>query len=170
MEKIAVLIPCYNEELTIEKVIKDFKKELPEADIYVYNNNSKDRTREIAVKNGAIVVDEYGGTAGIVTMEDILEEIVGEIYDEYDNEDLRYKKIDENTYIIEGNIAIYDAEKILGIEIEDGEYDTLAGYLIEKLGRIPKPGEELTVETKDAIYKIEKIKNKKIIEVKVCKI
>ena len=59
MEKIAVLIPCYNEELTIEKVIKDFKKELPEADIYVYNNNSKDRTREIAVKNGAIVVDEY---------------------------------------------------------------------------------------------------------------
>ena len=59
MEKIAVLIPCYNEELTIEKVIKDFKKELPEADIYVYNNNSKDRTREIAMKNGAIVVDEY---------------------------------------------------------------------------------------------------------------
>ena len=165
-----IVIPCYNEELTIEKVIKDFKKELPEADIYVYNNNSKDRTREIAAKNGAIVVDEYGGTAGIVTMEDILEEIVGEIYDEYDNEDLRYKKIDENTYIIEGNIAIYDAEKILGIEIEDGEYDTLAGYLIEKLGRIPKPGEELTVETKDAIYKIEKIKNKKIIEVKVCKI
>lgn len=49
MEKIAVLIPCYNEELTIEKVIKDFKKELPEADIYVYNNNSKDRTREIAM-------------------------------------------------------------------------------------------------------------------------
>ena len=121
-------------------------------------------------KQIAIVVDEYGGTAGIVTMEDILEEIVGEIYDEYDNEDLRYKKIDENTYIIEGNIAIYDAEKILGIEIEDGEYDTLAGYLIEKLGRIPKSGEELTVETKDAIYKIEKIKNKKIIEVKVCKI
>ena len=57
MEKIAVLIPCYNEELTIEKVIKDFKKELPEADIYVYNNNSKYRTREIAIKNGAIVVD-----------------------------------------------------------------------------------------------------------------
>ena len=56
MEKIAVLIPCYNEELTIEKVIKDFKKELPEADIYVYNNNSKDRTREIAVKNGAIEI------------------------------------------------------------------------------------------------------------------
>ena len=58
-EKIAVLIPCYNEELTFEKVIKDFKKELPEADIYVYSDNSKDRTREIAMKYGAIVVDEY---------------------------------------------------------------------------------------------------------------
>ena len=56
MDKIAVLIPCYNEELTIEKVIKDFRKELPEADIYVYNNNSKDKTEEIAKKNGAIVV------------------------------------------------------------------------------------------------------------------
>ena len=59
MEKIAVLIPCYNEELTIEKVIKDFKEELPNADIYVYNNNSKDRTAEIAKENGAIVVNEY---------------------------------------------------------------------------------------------------------------
>ncbi len=55
MEKIAVLIPCYNEELTIEKVIKDFKKELPDADIYVYDNNSKDKTYEIAKNAGAIV-------------------------------------------------------------------------------------------------------------------
>ena len=59
MEKIAVLIPCYNEELTIEKVISDFKKELPEADIYVYNNNSKDKSKELAIKAGAIVIDEY---------------------------------------------------------------------------------------------------------------
>ncbi|MBQ9298380.1 MAG: glycosyltransferase [Clostridia bacterium] len=59
MEKIAVLIPCYNEELTIEKVIKDFRRELPNADIYVYNNNSKDKTEEIAKANGAIVVNEY---------------------------------------------------------------------------------------------------------------
>ena len=59
MEKIAVLIPCYNEELTVEKVIKDFRKELPDADIYVYNNNSKDKTEEIARANGAIVVNEY---------------------------------------------------------------------------------------------------------------
>ena len=57
--KIAVLIPCYNEEITIEKVIKDFRKELPDSDIYVYDNNSKDKTAEIAKKNGAIVRHEY---------------------------------------------------------------------------------------------------------------
>ena len=120
-------------------------------------------------KQIAIVVDEYGGTAGMVTMEDILEEIVGEIYDEYDKEQAKYKKIDENTYLIEGNVAIYDVEKILGIEIEEGEYDTLAGYLIEQLGKIPKENEKPVVETKDATYKIEKVKERKIIEVKVCK-
>ena len=120
-------------------------------------------------KQIAIVVDEYGGTAGMVTMEDILEEIVGEIYDEYDKEQAKYKKIDENTYLIEGNVAIYDVEKILEIEISEGEYDTLAGYLIEKLGRIPKENEKPVIETKDATYKIEKIKDKKIIEVKACK-
>ena len=120
-------------------------------------------------KQIAIVVDEYGGTAGMVTMEDILEEIVGEIYDEYDKEQAKYKKIDENTYLIEGNVAIYDVEKILGIEIEEGEYDTLAGYLIEQLGKIPKENEKPVVETKDATYKIEKAKERKIIEVKACK-
>ena len=120
-------------------------------------------------KQIAIVVDEYGGTAGMVTMEDILEEIVGEIYDEYDKEQAKYKKIDENTYLIEGNVAIYDVEKILGIEIEEGEYDTLAGYLIEQLGKIPKENEKPLVETKDATYKIEKVKERKIIEVKACK-
>ena len=120
-------------------------------------------------KQIAIVVDEYGGTAGMITMEDILEEIVGEIYDEYDKEQIKYRKIDENTYLIEGNVAIYDVEKILGIEISEGEYDTLAGYLIEKLGRIPKENEKPVVETKDATYKIEKVKDKKILEVKACK-
>lgn len=119
-------------------------------------------------KQIAIVVDEYGGTAGMVTMEDILEEIVGEIYDEYDEEDFKYKKIDENTFIIEGSVAIYDVEKILNIEIKEGEYDTLAGYLIEQLGRIPRDKEKPVVETEKAIYKIEKIKDQKIIEVKVC--
>jgi len=86
MEKIAVLIPCYNEELTIEKVIKDFKKELPEADIYVYNNNSKDKTKEIALKNGAIVVDEYKQGKGNVVRSQF-RDIDADIYVMVDGDD-----------------------------------------------------------------------------------
>lgn len=86
MEKIAVLIPCYNEKLTIEKVIKDFRKELPEADIYVYNNNSKDRTKEIAIKNGAIVVDEYKQGKGNVVRSQF-RDIEADIYVMVDGDD-----------------------------------------------------------------------------------
>lgn len=86
MEKIAVLIPCYNEELTIEKVIKDFRKELPEADIYVYNNNLKDRTKEIAIKNGAIVVDEYKQGKGNVVRSQF-RDIEADIYVMVDGDD-----------------------------------------------------------------------------------
>ena len=120
-------------------------------------------------KSMAIIIDEYGGTSGIVTMEDVLEEIVGEIYDEYDKVENKFEKIDENTYIFDGSIAIFDVEKILDIKIPEGYYDTLSGFLLEELGRIPKDKEKLVVETKEATYKIEKIEDKKIERVKVCK-
>ena len=120
-------------------------------------------------KQIAIVIDEYGGTSGIVTIEDILEEIVGEIYDEYDEIEEKYEKIDENTYMFNGNVAIYEVEKVLGIKIPEGEYDTLSGYLIEELGRIPGEKEKPVIEIKEATYKVEKCKDKRIIKVKVCR-
>ena len=86
MEKIAVLIPCYNEELTIEKVIKDFRKELPNADIYVYNNNSKDKSAEIAKANGAIVINEYKQGKGNVVRSQ-LRDIEADIYVMVDGDD-----------------------------------------------------------------------------------
>ena len=86
MEKIAVLIPCYNEALTIEKVIKDFRKELPDADIYVYNNNSKDKTKEIAQENGAIVIDEYKQGKGNVVRSQF-RDIDADIYVMVDGDD-----------------------------------------------------------------------------------
>ena len=86
MEKIAVLIPCYNEELTIEKVINDFKKELPNSDIYVYNNNSKDKTEEIARENGAIVVNEYKQGKGNVVRSQF-RDIEADIYVMVDGDD-----------------------------------------------------------------------------------
>ena len=120
-------------------------------------------------KQMAIVVDEYGGTAGIVTMEDILEELVGNIFDEYDEVEQEYEKIDDNTYMIRGSVSIHNLKKILDIDIEDGEYDTLSGYLTEKLGRIPEEEENPIVETKDVTYKIEEYEDKRIIWVKACK-
>ena len=120
-------------------------------------------------KQIAIVLDEYGGTAGMVTMEDILEEIVGEIYDEYDKETDKFKKIDNNTFLFDASIALYDVEKILDIEIDEDEVDTLGGYLIKLLDRIPKDGEKPVIETEEVTYKVEKIFNRKIIKVKACK-
>lgn len=121
-------------------------------------------------KQIAIVVDEYGGTAGIVTMEDILEEIVGEIYDEYDIEETKYKKIDNNTFLLDGEMPIYEVEKILGIDLPEGDYDTISGYLLFELNRIPSDNEKgIIVETDKVNYKIEKIKRNRIVKVKACK-
>ncbi len=117
----------------------------------------------------AIVVDEYGGTAGIITMEDIVEELVGNIQDEYDDEQIEYEIIDDNTFKINGNMNIYDFEKIVKIKIPEGDYDTISGYLIEQLGRIPKEKEKPVIETEDATYKIEKYKDQRIYLIKVCK-
>ena len=117
----------------------------------------------------AIVVDEYGGTAGLVTMEDILEELVGDIFDEYDDIEKEYEKIDENTYIISGNVNISELKKILGVQIPEGDYDTLSGYLQEQLGRIPEEKENPVIETKEITFKIEEYEDKRILKVKACK-
>ena len=117
----------------------------------------------------AIILDEYGGTAGLITMEDILEELVGDIFDEYDEIESDYEKIDDNTYLVSGSINISDLSKILGIEIEEGDYDTLSGFIQEKLGRIPEDEEKPVIETQSVTYKIEEYEDKRIIKVKVCK-
>lgn len=99
----------------------------------------------------AIVVDEYGGTSGLVTLEDILEEIVGDISDEFDDEETRYSKLDERTYVFEGKISLVDVYRILDIDgepFEDarGDSSTLAGFVIEQAGRIPEKGDQIAFE------------------------
>ena len=119
----------------------------------------------------AIILDEYGGTAGLVTMEDILEELVGDIYDEYDEEEKEFEKIDDNTYILSGNMTIYDVNKLLNAKIPEGDYDTISGYLLFELNRIPNDKEKgIIIEKKDIIYKIEKIEGNRIKKIKACKI
>jgi CBS domain containing-hemolysin-like protein len=110
----------------------------------------------------AIVVDEYGGTSGIITLEDVIEEIVGEISDEFDEEDIAYSKIDDNTYVFDANTSINDVSKV--VDLEDStpftemkkEADTLAGLIIEVSGKIPQKNEKInflnfsfTVEASD---------------------
>lgn len=118
----------------------------------------------------AIVVDEYGGTAGMVTMEDVLEEIVGDIYDEYDPVENEYEKIDENTYIVDGQMSILDFEKLLGVKNIETEYDTVSGYLMELLDRIPTEEENPVVETKELVFKVEEFDERRIAKVKVCRV
>ena len=103
-------------------------------------------------------------------MEDILEEIVGEIYDEYDIVQKLYEKIDENTFIFNGSVSVSEVEKILDVDIPEGDYDTISGYLIEELGKIPDENEKPVIETEKVIYKIEKVKDKRITKIKACKV
>lgn len=120
-------------------------------------------------KQIAIIVDEYGGTAGLITMEDILEELVGDIYDEYDKEEKEYEQIDPNTYLLSGSMTIYDVNKLLDAKIPEGDYDTISGYLQDKLGRIPEEEEKPVIDTESVTYKIEEYEDKRILKVKACK-
>ena len=117
----------------------------------------------------AIAIDEYGGTAGLITMEDIIEELVGNIFDEYDDEEIEVKKIDDNTYILSGALTSYDIKKIFGTEIPEGDYETLSGYLIDKLGRIPEKNEHPVIEGEKLTFKVEEVEDKRIKYVKICR-
>lgn len=116
-----------------------------------------------------VVIDEYGGTAGIITIEDLLEEIVGSILDEYDDEETNYKTIDDKTFILNGAICLDDVEKILDVELPVDDYDTLSGFVISLIGRIPEENEKPTVNTQGLTLTVEKIQDKKIAIIKLIK-
>ena len=94
----------------------------------------------------AIVLDEYGGVAGIVTMEDLIESIVGDIYDEYDQKNEDFQKLKDNIYVINANSKLDDVQALLGIELISNDYESLGGYIMDKMGKIPKEGDVLEEE------------------------
>ena len=118
----------------------------------------------------AIVVDEYGGTSGLVSLEDIIEEIVGDISDEFDDETINYSKIDDNNFLFEGKINLKDFYRIIDVneetfEIRKGEAETLAGFILEILGNFPKKGQKIQFE--NCLFKIELVDKKRIKQIKV---
>lgn len=118
----------------------------------------------------AIVVDEYGGTSGLVTLEDVIEEIVGDIKDEFDVDELSYSKIDENNYVFEGKTSIKDFCRVLGdeneaiFEKEKGESETLAGFILEISGKFPK--KDSKINFKNYTFTIEALDKKRIKQIK----
>jgi len=136
------------------------------------NKKIDDLLREFQYKkiHLAVVVDEYGGTSGIVTLEDVIEEIVGEINDEFDDDDIVYSKLDDSNFVFEGKAALNDVARILEIDRADfedakGEADSLAGLIIEIEGRIPTKNEKIAF--KNLIFTIESADNRKIKRVKI---
>ena len=115
----------------------------------------------------AIVVDEYGGTAGLVTLEDILESIVGNIQDEYDDEEEEVRRVDENTFLLEGATDFEEVEALTGVALPQGEYDTVAGFVISLLGYLPGAEERPAVEYENLRFTVEEMEDRRIASLRV---
>jgi len=137
------------------------------------NKKLNDLLKEFQEKKNhlAVVVDEYGGTSGIITLEDVIEEIVGDINDEFDDDDITYSKLDANNYLFEGKTNLKDFYKILEIDKDEpfdenkGESETIAGFILEISGRFPKKNE--VIKFLNYSFKIESMDKKRIKRVKV---
>jgi len=140
-----------------------FAPENTDIDVLLKEMQSKRRSM-------AIIVDSYGGTAGIITMEDILEEIVGDIEDEYDvdEEDDDVQQVSPNTWLAAADVEIDRLADDYGIDLPEGDYETIAGLILDRLERIPHQGQVITIDT----YRIQVLQatSKKIVKVKIHKL
>jgi putative hemolysin len=149
------------ENETIETCLKPIDFYVPETKI------AKDLLIELQARGErmAVVVDEYGGAVGIVTVEDILEEVVGEIDDEYDSGEKLYKKIGPRKYLFNAQISVEKVRQLISVDIPDGDYETLGGFLLYKIGKIPRRKE--TLRFGDTLFVVEDADVKSIREVLV---
>lgn len=158
-----------------EELDFDWKKLMRPPSFITENKKLDDLLREFQEKKNhmAIVVDEYGGSSGIITLEDIIEEIVGEISDEFDEDDIVYSKLDENNYVFEGKTALIDMYRILDISGDEfeqakGESDSVAGFMLEHAGKIPQKNEKLRFH--DFQFTVEAADKRRIKQIKVIRL
>ncbi len=144
-------------DLTLRSLLRD-------AHFIPGTKNCQDLLAELAEKriHLAMVVDEYGGLAGIVSMEDLLESIVGNIQDEYDNEEEEVKQRADNSFEVDGAMAVDEVGELLGVAFPEGDYETLAGFLIDKLGCIPAADEQAVVEYADWTFTVLRMDERRI--------
>jgi len=159
----------YMSNLTVKKfTINDVIRQV----YYVPETKKTDETFRELQKNKmymAVVIDEYGGTAGIVTMEDLIEEIVGNVFDEYDGEEENeFEKIDETTQMVDGTVSLLDVAKKFDKALPSDDYDTLAGFIMGQLGIVPEEGEKPEFEFNGLLFKVEEVEEKRITKVKIC--
>ncbi len=133
------------------------------------NKNIDELFKELQTskKHMAVLIDEYGGFSGIVSIEDLIEEVMGNIDDEYDEDEPCIKAIDKNTFLIPGMLSISDFNDYFNVHIESENYDTMSGFIIETIGRIPEGTDEKNIEYKNLIFKIEEVKEKRIEKIKL---
>lgn len=126
---------------------------------------------QAARRQMAVLIDEYGGFSGIVTMEDLIEEITGEIDDEHDPDDPDIRVIDQTAWLVKGSATIEDVNDALGLSLDEQNegYDTLGGFLLTQLGRIPREGEKPELEFGQMLFKVEQVKDNRIERVKICR-
>jgi CBS domain containing-hemolysin-like protein len=115
--------------------------------------------------NIALVVDEYGGVAGLVTMEDIFEEIVGDIRDEHDTEEEQIRRLDDRSWLFNGLVHVSELEELFGVEFDNRDFDTVGGLVVAKLGRVPSVGETVIMEGLE--LKVEEADTRRVYQVRV---
>lgn len=174
-------IPVYEEELDnikgviyVKDLLKYVGKPIPkslkiadvmrEAFFFPATKRCGDLFEEMTEKHLQLVFvcDEYGGIAGIVTMEDLLEAIVGNMQDEYDHEEEEIEQVNETTFSLDGTSDIEEVEEILGVKFPEGEYDTIGGLIMSELGHIPTEDEHPTVQCSGYSFKVELVEDRRI--------
>lgn len=181
-------IPVYEEELDnikgiiyVKDLLKFVGQSMPggalseimrKANFVPESKRCRDLFAEMTEKHLQMVIvsDEYGGTAGLVTIEDLLESIVGNIQDEYDNEEDEYQKLSETIFTVDGTADIEEVDELLDISLPEGEYDTIGGMIMSVIGRIPEPGEHPVIEVCGYSFRVEEVADRRIELVRVEKL